>query len=119
MKLGLMGLPSVPRVPENEGGRGRPFKTTHTISLFLPDNDKTLWEDFKAAMRRDGWTASEILREWMRQYLKDHPLGNPQTPLERYEDLSKPLPHKHLWHGHSDDFGSWFTCDVPGCNEKL
>ncbi len=77
-------MPSLPRVPPNEGGRGRPFKTTHTISLFLPEQDKTLWEDFQSAMRRDGWTASTILREWMRQYLKDHPLGNPQTPLERF-----------------------------------
>jgi len=76
-----------------------------------------VWKDFLAAMKRDGWSASEIIRHWTRQYLQDHPLGNPQTPLERYEDPSKPLAHKHHWHGHGDDFGVWYTCDIEGCKE--
>jgi hypothetical protein len=115
-----MGLPSVPRVPENEGGRGRPFKTTHTISLYLPEHDEQLWDDFQSAMKRDGWSTSMIIREWMRQYLKDHPLGNPQKPMEPFLSPALMCNHKFGWVKQPAphlDLDLW-RCKLCGAKEK-
>jgi hypothetical protein len=56
------------------------------IAISLREADKELWTRFIATARREGKSASQMIAEWIREYLARHGEGNPAIPLDRWAE---------------------------------
>ena len=71
-----------------------------TATHWVPEQLWQTWKKFVEIARREGRSAGEILNEFITNYVRIHEPGNPQWPLDRFQErsqestpsLAKPAP---------------------------
>lgn len=56
------------------------------VNLYIKDEDKAAYDRFIKATERDGTSASKVFSEAMRDWMRVHEPGNPQTLLPSFSD---------------------------------
>jgi len=51
------------------------------VEIYAPAHFKATWEKFLEITRRDGQSASELIRIWVEGYVQRKDPGNPQRPI--------------------------------------
>jgi len=51
------------------------------VKIYIPEWFKPTWEEFLEICHRDGFSASEIIRDFIEEYVGRRAPGNPQRPL--------------------------------------
>ena len=75
--------------------RGRPRIKTGLIhpevrSIYVPDELQIVWVKFQEIAKREGRTVSEMVVEYICDYVRHHELGNPQQTLTYLLEHEKP-----------------------------
>ncbi len=58
--------------------------------------NKVNWKEFVKICRREGKSGSDILDEFINQYVQRHRSGNPQLLISSYLDFDEPQPIRVL-----------------------
>ena len=54
------------------------------IEIYAPDYFRPTWKKFLEICKRDGQSASELIRIWVESYVVRKDPGNPQRPITAY-----------------------------------
>jgi len=64
-----------------------------TATHWVPESLWETWRKFVAIAKREGRSAGAILNEFVANYVRIHEPGNPQWPLDRFQErFSEPSP---------------------------
>jgi len=68
------------------------MRNVPTATHWVPEQLWQTWKKFVEIARREGRSAGEILNEFIANYVRIHEPGNPQWPLDRFQERPQEQP---------------------------